>query len=149
MEQMGPLGAAPSTQRAYVCARARALGHPWRLPVCRVGQRRLSARRRSRSCGRWGGRWGWGGAGRTLRPELWAWRSCVWGLCLGWPGFPEAWEPLGGGLRGARGHSQGTFRGYCCSVAKSSLTLCDPTDCCTPGLPVHHQLPELAQTHVH
>lgn len=37
---------------------------------------------------------GWGGAGRPLRPELWAWRSCVWGLCLGWPGFPEAWEPL-------------------------------------------------------
>ena len=29
------------------------------------------------------------------------------------------------------------------------LTLCDPTDCSTPGLPVHHQLPELAQTHVH
>ena len=29
------------------------------------------------------------------------------------------------------------------------LTLCDPMDCCTPGLPVHHQLPELAQTRVH
>ena len=28
-------------------------------------------------------------------------------------------------------------------------TLCDPTDCSTPGFPVHHQLPELAQTHVH
>ena len=28
-------------------------------------------------------------------------------------------------------------------------TLCDPMDCSTPGLPVHHQLPELAQTHVH
>ena len=28
-------------------------------------------------------------------------------------------------------------------------TLCDPTDCSTPGLPVHHQLPEPAQTHVH
>ena len=26
---------------------------------------------------------------------------------------------------------------------------CDPMDCSTPGLPVHHQLPELAQTHVH
>ena len=35
------------------------------------------------------------------------------------------------------------------SVAQSYLTLCDPTDCSTPGLPVHHQLPELAQTHVH
>ena len=28
-------------------------------------------------------------------------------------------------------------------------TLCGPIDCSTPGFPVHHQLPELAQTHVH
>ena len=33
------------------------------------------------------------------------------------------------------------------SVAQSCLTLCDPLDCSTPGFPVHHQLPELAQTH--
>ena len=31
----------------------------------------------------------------------------------------------------------------------SRVWLCDPMDCSTPGLPVHHQLPELAQTHVH
>ena len=35
------------------------------------------------------------------------------------------------------------------SVAQSCLTLCDPMDCCTPGLPVHHQIPEFTQTHVH
>src|SRR5574342_437270 len=35
------------------------------------------------------------------------------------------------------------------SVARSCPTLCDPMDCSMPGLPVHHQLPELAQTHVH
>ena len=35
------------------------------------------------------------------------------------------------------------------SVAQSCLTLCDPMDCSKPGLPVHHQLPELAETHVH
>ena len=35
------------------------------------------------------------------------------------------------------------------SVTQSCLTLCDPMDCSTPGLPVHHQLPEPAQTHVH
>ena len=35
------------------------------------------------------------------------------------------------------------------SVAQSCLTLCDPTDCSTPGLPLHHQLPEFTQTHVH
>ena len=31
---------------------------------------------------------------------------------------------------------------------KSCLTLCDPMNCSIPGFPVHHQLPELAQTHV-
>ena len=35
------------------------------------------------------------------------------------------------------------------SVSQSCLTLYDPMDCSTPGFPVHHQLPELAQTHVH
>ena len=29
------------------------------------------------------------------------------------------------------------------------LTLCDPMDCSTPGLPVHHQLLEFTQTHIH
>ena len=37
----------------------------------------------------------------------------------------------------------------CCSVTQSCPTLCDPMDCSTPGSPVHHQLLELAQTHVH
>ena len=35
------------------------------------------------------------------------------------------------------------------SVAQSCQTLCYPMDCNTPGFPVHHQLLELAQTHVH
>ena len=35
------------------------------------------------------------------------------------------------------------------SVAQSFPTLCDPVDCSMPGLPVHHQLPEFTQTHVH
>ena len=35
------------------------------------------------------------------------------------------------------------------SVAQSFLTLCNPIDCSMPGFPVHHQLLELAQTHVH
>ena len=34
-------------------------------------------------------------------------------------------------------------------VTQSCLTLCDPMNCSTPGLPVHHQLPEFTQTHVH
>ena len=35
------------------------------------------------------------------------------------------------------------------SVAQSYPTLCDPMNCSRPGLPVHHQLPEFTQTHVH
>ena len=34
-------------------------------------------------------------------------------------------------------------------VAQSCPTLCDPMNHSTPGLPVHHQLPEFTQTHVH
>ena len=35
------------------------------------------------------------------------------------------------------------------SATQSCPTLCNPTDCSTAGLPVHHHLPELTQTHVH
>ena len=34
-------------------------------------------------------------------------------------------------------------------VTQSCPTLCDPMDCTTPGFPIHHQLPELTQTHGH
>ena len=42
-------------------------------------------------------------------------------------------------------HSNSQFS----SVAQSCPTLCNPTDCSMPGLPVHHQLPEFILTHVH
>ena len=35
------------------------------------------------------------------------------------------------------------------SVTQLCPTFCDPMNCSTPGLPVHHQLPESTQTHVH
>ena len=35
------------------------------------------------------------------------------------------------------------------SVAQSCPTLCDPMNCNMPGLPVHHQIPEFTQIHVH
>ena len=35
------------------------------------------------------------------------------------------------------------------SVTQSCLTLCEPVDCSMPAVPVHHQLPESTQTHVH
>ena len=38
---------------------------------------------------------------------------------------------------------------FCCSVTQFCPTHCDPIDCNTPGFPIHHHLPELAQTHFH
>ena len=38
---------------------------------------------------------------------------------------------------------------YCCSVAQSCPTLCDPMNRSTPDLPIHHHLLEFTQTHVH
>ena len=47
-------------------------------------------------------------------------------------------------------HSQGLISpDNLSSATLSCLMLCDPMDCSTPGLPVHHQLPEFTQTHVH
>ena len=37
----------------------------------------------------------------------------------------------------------------CAKPLRLYPTLCDPMDCSPPGLPVHHQLPEPTQTHVH
>ena len=45
-------------------------------------------------------------------------------------------------------HFLGFFNEQFSSV-QSCLTLCDPMNHSTPGLPVHHQLPEFTQTHVH
>ena len=46
-------------------------------------------------------------------------------------------------------HHLNSLNNCCCSVAQSCLTLCDPMDCSTPGFPVLHYFPEVAQTHVH
>ena len=45
--------------------------------------------------------------------------------------------------------SKCTYQTQFSSVAQSCPTLCNPMDCSTPGLPVHHQLPEFTHTHVH
>ena len=45
-------------------------------------------------------------------------------------------------------HPTQTVTAQFSSVTQSCRTPCDPMDC-TPGFPVHHQLPELAQAHVH
>ena len=56
------------------------------------------------------------------------------GWCIGFPNMVLCWWPL--------------QRLSCCSVTQSCPTLCNPMDCSTPGFPVLHHLPELAQTHV-
>ena len=43
----------------------------------------------------------------------------------------------------------GTYLALSSIQLLSCLTFCDPIDCGTPGFPVHHQLPGLAQNHVH
>ena len=58
--------------------------------------------------------------------------------------------PLRRSLRGKIQAKTITYRGQSInSVAQSCPTLCNPMDCNMPGFPVHHQLPELTQTHVH
>ena len=46
-------------------------------------------------------------------------------------------------------HPMGMHSDQIRSVAQSCLTLCDPMNHSTAGLPVHHQLPEFTQIHVH
>ena len=61
--------------------------------------------------------------------------SCAWGV--------NQFRRAGGSIRKSRDHTQFS------SVPQLCPTLGDPMDCSTPGFPVHHQLPELSQTHVH
>ena len=60
-----------------------------------------------------------------------------------------AWKGMGGYLLITHNISKLLSVQFSCSVAKSCLTLCNPMDYSTPGLPVCHQLPEFTQTHVH
>ena len=57
------------------------------------------------------------------------------------------WEGLAVGKTGSWSDGQG--HAQFSSVNQSCLTLCNPMDCSMPGFPVHHQLPEFTQTHVH
>ena len=80
--------------------------------------------------------------------------ACV---CRNWPSWVET--ARGRLCAGVTVHHRCVFRsGYLglhpkdrprCSVTQSRLTLCDPVDCSTPGFPVLHHIPELAQTQVH
>ena len=79
------------------------------------------------------------------------WRSLAH-LCVPRPS-PDIWYVVGlqSGSRSTGSGSSGfRYLGLLfCSVAQSCLTFCDPMDFSTPGLPIHHQLSEFTQTHVH
>ena len=69
------------------------------------------------------------------------WCRCPGWLCVGTacPGSPHLYcEPM------VPGEETEAQRG-----SQSVQFSCDPMDCSTPGFPVHHQLPEFTQTHVH
>ena len=94
---------------------------------------------------------------------IWKWDHWFrWGYAgVGWPLIQHEWCPCkkrwgenhgkvgGDGGRDWSAVSTSQGRPQFSSVAQSCPTLCDPMDCSMPGFPVHHQLPELAQTHVH
>ena len=62
--------------------------------------------------------------------------------------FHWLWEVRGSEILNLKIKNRGSFSQFS-SVTQSCPTLCDPMNHCTPGLPVHHQLPEFTQTHVH
>ena len=70
----------------------------------------------------------------------------------GFPGGPVA-KTMHRGLGSFSGHGTRSYMPqrshWFSSVAQSCPTLCNPKDYSTPGFPVHSQLLELAQTHVH
>ena len=62
--------------------------------------------------------------------------------------FPSRWE-LGCDWKAEVSRDPFPWYRQKVKVAQSCPTLCDPMNHSTPGLPVHHQLPEFTQTHVH
>ena len=84
------------------------------------------------------------------RQEYWSGLPCSSSGYLSDPGI----EPGPPALQANSLPSKPPGKPYICSVQFSSVTqsyptLCDPMNRRTPGFPVHHQLPEFTQTHVH
>ena len=59
-----------------------------------------------------------------------------------------SWATVHGVIQRSNSHDLLTIFQFS-SVAQLCPALFDSMDCCAPGLPVHHQLPEFTQTHVH
>ena len=63
-------------------------------------------------------------------------------MLTNWSSYSSPWQ-----MKSLRYHSSFSSVQFS-SVAQLCPTLCDPMNCSTPGLPVHHQLPEFTQTHI-
>ena len=74
----------------------------------------------------------------SLRPEIPQGKSCF-----------QRWGPRDRKQKIRIGPEANQQLLFCCSIAKSCPTLCNPMDCSTPGFPVFHYLLEFAQTPVH
>ena len=92
----------------------------------------------------------------TVQKDLagwsWATRADTVHACITWPwmaGMEAAWRPLSEADLATACAGVHHVSSKFSSVAQWCPALCDPMDCSTPGLPVHYQLLELAQTHVH
>jgi len=75
---------------------------------------------------------------------------CLQILFISWLVFHLQWDFKWSRINGHK--NKGTHLGTTSSVQFSHSvipTLCNPIDCSIPGFPVHHQLPEFTQTHVH
>ena len=73
----------------------------------------------------------------------------IWYMTLNNILFPQPLRHIRTNHRYSTKYTLLSFLPQFSSVAQSYLTLCDPMDCSIPGFPVHHQLPEPTQTHVH
>ena len=89
----------------------------------------------------------------TMRAPPWTrWQNHVASLDLN---FQAQWVVIKSVFMQGRDTEKNTltwisvWRNQIRSVAQSCPTLCEPMNHSTPGLPVHHQLPEFTQTHVH
>ena len=115
-----------------------------RLPVQRLQVRSLVGELRSHS--------------RAMKPACLNWRACMlYSLCSTTTAtlalqqearVPQIEKPQYATARESPWAATKTSVQFS-SVAQLCPTLCDPMNCSTPGLPVHHQFPEFTQTHVH
>ena len=87
----------------------------------------------------------WNSPGKNIEVDCQALLQGIFSTQASKPGLPHCRQILY--CLSYQGSPQSSFQFS--SVVQSCLTLCDPVNHSTPGLPVHHKLQEFTQTHVH